>query len=557
MSRTDVVVTVIVLLASGLVSAQAPPGRQGKPGAAGQVNKAAQTSTGVIRGRVVSAETGAPLRRARVVLNDGQKDARAVSTETDGRYEFEGLGAGRYTITASKAKHVTFQYGQRSGHETGRPVDVGDGEVVDRIDVALPKGGVIAGHVFDDLGEPADYIRVAAMQVRYFDGRRQIVPLASSYVRTNDLGEYRISGLAPGRYYVGTAPPVADSVPRPRAGRVFAASFFPGTSSLADAQAIDIEAGQERTDANFPLVVSRPLKAVGIVMDRRGRPAGGVSVYAKQVMGRGGYFIAARGDAQANGVFAIQDLAPGEYTLSVERTNRTTDAEESATERITIGSADVEGIVMTLAPMLRVTGRIRAEPRGATMPLLKDVSVVAHPLPGSATSQESSTWIASDGTFQFGNTIAGPTRFALNGLPAGWALKAVVYAGRDVIDGLNVREDVSGLELVLTNVGTTLSGAVTDPDNRPVDDYAVIVFADDASRWDNPRYLATARPDQNGRFSVRGLPAGNYLAIAVREVEEGAASDPEYLERLRLDATKLTVRDGETTSVELKIAKMG
>ncbi len=539
--------------AAAQTSAVGAAAGQAKPGLPGQVSTAPKTASGVIRGRVVSAETGAPLRRARVVLNEGQQDARATSTEADGRYEFSQLGPGRYSITASKPMYVTRLYGQRSARDASRPVVVAEGGVLEKIDVALPKGGVVAGRVFDDLGEPIDYVRVAVMQVQYFDGRRQAVPLASSYVRTNDLGEYRIYGLPPGRYYVGTAPPVADSVPRPRSGRAFGPSYFPGVSSIADARAIDLDGGQERRDVDFALVASRPLKASGVAVDRQGRPASGGSVFAMQATGRHGYFIVARGEVQPNGAFTIDNLAPGAYTLSMERRNAATDTEESAVEQITVGGADVDRIVMATAPMVKVGGRIRTEGRSDTMPALKDLSVSAERLPGSAMELDKSIWVAADGAFELRNVGAGPARLTVTGLPAGWAVKSVFYAGRDVTDALNIREDMSGVEIVLTNRVSEIGGVVADAEGRALEDYTVVVYSTDASRWDNPRYVATARPDQNGRYSIRALPAGSYLAVAVREVQSGEAEDPEYLEQMRSSATKVTLGDGETKTVDLKV----
>jgi protocatechuate 3,4-dioxygenase beta subunit len=492
-----------------------------------------------------------------VVLNEGQKGAKATSADIDGRYEFTELAAGRYSITASKPMYAACQYGQRSARDAARPVVIADGEVLEKIDVALPKGGVIAGRIFDDLGEPADYIRIAAMRLQYSDGRRQLVPLAVSYVRTNDLGEYRIYGLPPGRYYVGIAPPVADSVPRPRAGRSFGASYFPGASNIAEARPIDLDAGQERLDADFALVVSRPLKATGVVVDRLGRAVPGGSVYAMQPMGRGGFFIAARGEVQPNGAFAIENLAPGSYTLSIERRNAAADTDDAASEPLVVGGADVEGIVLTMAPTTRVTGRVRTEARTDALPSMKDVSIYAEQRPGSTVAENRSTWVADEGTFALSHIGMGPVRLTLTGLPTGWALKSVWYGGKDVTDALNVREDTSGVELIVTTRVSVITGIVTDTENRALDEYTVVVCADDQSRWDNPRFLATARPDQNGRFSVRGLPPGTYIAVAVHEVEAGEASDPEYLERMRPNATKIAIGDGETKSLDLKVVKPG
>src|SRR5262249_26036896 len=70
---------------------RAMPSRDRTPTAAG---------TAVIRGRVVSADSSKPLRRARITLSAPELggDQRTASTGMDGRYEVTDLPAGRYTI---------------------------------------------------------------------------------------------------------------------------------------------------------------------------------------------------------------------------------------------------------------------------------------------------------------------------------------------------------------------------------------------------------------------------------------------------------------------------
>src|SRR5207249_3690030 len=58
-----------------------------------------QTGTSVIRGRVMAANSGRPLRRAQVSISaPGIGRLRTTSTDADGRYEFTDLPAGRFTM---------------------------------------------------------------------------------------------------------------------------------------------------------------------------------------------------------------------------------------------------------------------------------------------------------------------------------------------------------------------------------------------------------------------------------------------------------------------------
>ena len=76
-----------------------------------------------LRGRVVAAHNGAPLRRAQVTASVVQDQIRrTTTTDADGRYEFLDLPAGRFSVSVTKTGYVTLQYGQRRTFEAGTPI---------------------------------------------------------------------------------------------------------------------------------------------------------------------------------------------------------------------------------------------------------------------------------------------------------------------------------------------------------------------------------------------------------------------------------------------------
>jgi hypothetical protein len=90
----------------------------------------------------------------------------------------------------------------------------------------------------------------------------------------------------------------------------------------------------------------------------------------------------------------------------------------------------------------------------------------------------------------------------------------------------------------------------------PVSDYTAIVFAADERRWTpESRFIASERPDHNGRFRVSGLPPGGYLAAAIEWVEEGRWLDPQYLRELRREAVPLSLEPGGAADVRLTLVK--
>ena len=63
-------------------------------------------------------------------------------------------------------------------------------------------------------------------------------------------------------------------------------------------------------------------------------------------------------------------------------------------------------------------------------------------------------------------------------------------------------------------------------------------------------------PNQEGRFRLSALPPGEYLAIAVQGLEDGQASDPEFLAAVEDQAIRVTIEDGETKSVTLGLSQV-
>ena len=141
----------------------------------------------------------------------------------------------------------------------------------------------------------------------------------------------------------------------------------------------------------------------------------------------------------------------------------------------------------------------------------------------------------------------------------GWYLKAVFHGPDDVTDsGVDFvpGRDVEDLQVVLTRKFTDLSGLVTDDRNRPIVDASVVIFPANRERWTTmSRYLRTLRPDTQGRYTVKGLPPNeDYLIIAVSNLEQGQGGDPEFLDRAKEDAKPLTLNEGETKAMDIKLS---
>jgi hypothetical protein len=162
--------------------------------------------------------------------------------------------------------------------------------------------------------------------------------------------------------------------------------------------------------------------------------------------------------------------------------------------------------------------------------------------------------VAPDWTFDLRNIEPGRARVNVGGLPDGWTLARVVAAGRDV-DDFTADLPAGGMvevSLFVTNRLTSVSGAVTDSEDKPLADYTVLFFSEDVNRWT----LATpVRPDQRGAYKLTSLPPGSYRAIALEYLDDGEDQNPEFLAWARERSVRVELVRGEPITLDLKLVK--
>ena len=137
--------------------------------------------TAGLRGRVIAADTGRPLRRARVTIVASVGVRQPEDDEyhpAKGRTEFKDLPAARYRVSVARGGYLPLDYGQRRPGELGRPVQLVEGQVLDKLDFVLPRMGVITGRVTDEGGEAIEGVTVMPMRSMYLKGAGRSCPWA-------------------------------------------------------------------------------------------------------------------------------------------------------------------------------------------------------------------------------------------------------------------------------------------------------------------------------------------------------------------------------------------
>lgn len=537
-----------------------------------------------ITGRVVSGETGQPLRGAVVELIGG--GTLSMATDADGRFEFSQRRVGSYALRASKAGYVPSVFGGLPGE--GDQFEVLAGRRIDRGAIRLQRASVISGRVTDEFGEPVGDASVVAYRIEFPQpGIRtwQMIKEAA----TNDLGEYRIHGLKPGQYHVSASRvPVPPEFRAPLAVELEHLAIRGGSVATARSQSepivVNTAYAGETSGMNLTLPHKRRVRVAGTVVDSSGRPYAFATVSLRPAEPFARQFDVGGALVRTNaGEFLFTNVTVGEYRLtvatvaadveSVARSGSTgfvaagSVLSESGSMSITVND-DISGLRLQTSqrkPGPVVVGRVFID--GVlveTATRLRWATLPPGPQPLLAPGQPDGNVMATRpiqresvprGQFAL---PSGAGRIVLRYAgPPGLTLKSVMSNGIDVTDGFDVTEADVTVEVHLTSQGSVLKGVVKEVDGNAAVDRAVLVFSAEPSFWQLPlsRRVAVLRADDKGEFQFTGLPAGEYVAVAVNDLDRAMWAEPARLEQLRPFATLFSVADATTTTVALVVKR--
>jgi hypothetical protein len=294
---------VSIVLALALVAGQAAP------------------TPGHLSGRVVADATNAPIAGARVTVFPARPSGPfgpppQASTDENGNFAFSGLADGEYRVDVQKTGYAP------SVEPFNRATTVHVPSA--GLEVRLQRGGVITGRVLDASGQPLPDVQVMALrrleQRNGEPGRWFPAPMTGGQ-QTNDVGEFRIAGLAAGEYLIAamramTSPFGGPSVAASAHGTAMTNTYYPGTTNQAAAQPIAVRAGDTVANIEFTMQSSPAFRVSGRVVDESGQPVLGAMV---MLMGdtRNVGFMGPSGHTQSDsdGRFSIADVTPGTYRL--------------------------------------------------------------------------------------------------------------------------------------------------------------------------------------------------------------------------------------------------
>jgi hypothetical protein len=461
------------------------------------------------------------------------------------------------------------------------------------IQLPMTQAGTISGHIYGANAQPLGNIEVLAMRASYPDGRRKLTPVQS--VTTNDLGEYRLFWLAPGRYYVSAVHPKAQGMMRqmmlgfgisasgmsigtmvstvsksdPAYGSLdpgneserYAPIFFGGTIDEQAATPVDIQAGADAGGANITVAPIQPRHVRGIVVDGL---TGKLAQYASLSMPtdsdgpRGREFEVDRERSTFDLV-----LLPGSHTLNA------TSASGEGSVTFQLLDVDIENLVVPTTPTFEISGRIgiEGEPNsGATLGSLRMTLQHDPPrdespsvLSGYSSPLPNGSFVLSASAGNYRVNIAPLLNVASLRMPASLPpglqnafVKSIRLGSTDVLNGtLHIEGKPSAqLEIVIGKNAGGLDGQVVANPPGSISDVSVVLIPDVRRRTELYRSTTT---DVSGRFHFDRVPPGDYKIFAWGEVQDGAWYDPEFLRTVENRGTPIRILEGRTENTRVEV----
>jgi len=481
----------------------------------------------------------------------------ATFTDPDGSFELRELAAGQYTIYASRRGYLDDDPIRRATS----PIEVAPNGGRAEVNIPLMRAGVIGGQVTDEFGEPVAGVQVRVGRSFYVNGRRQLLSMAHMGLeqQTDDEGRFRVGNLRPGRYFVWTQPfsDVPDEGLVGEAPQSYLKTFAPGVRDVDSASAIELGPGDRNLAVNVALTRGRSVNVSGMATGADGAPLANVVVSLDTFELGFGFSSFGSGNSakmtDKQGHFAIPNVAPGQYALSVRSVQGR--GQLYARFPFEVRDTDITGVVVR-PNITTITVRGVNEDKSAIGASGRvPVQLVA----------EASALDQIDTEPQPNGTLAMQVpsgRYWVKALDPSIAIRQVLVNGMDITDApLEVRDDAQEAEVtvVITTHPSRIGGTVVDDAGKPANGVLVIAFSTTPERWRQPatRYVVDGRTDGNGAFSVGGLPGGDYYVGVATDVEpnpllELYGIDPEILERMRTSATVVTVGDGQTARDSLR-----
>jgi hypothetical protein len=510
-----------------------------------------------ISGSVIDAGTAhlQPLFDARVELIRPSGSPIVTRTDANGRFEFPGLPAGRYRVSVT-----------RDGYQRkSATIQLTTGQQRNDVLMELDLAPTLFGHVRDPYNVPIANALVEAIKVVYGPrGDRSVEAVESAL--TDDRGEYHLYWLDPGEYYIrasslvlkpGATIPGNDPAAAP--GPTYAPTYFPGFRDPKEAASIQLRVGSNLSAFDFKLQPTSRVDLWGNISIQSTGESVGTAITAalagsvasvQKFEGRSiapGLLVPSR----EVGEFKLSGMLPGTYVVSAQYLSG---GQQLVVHRKFTLKGMERAFVLKLIPGSTVVGLAGF----VSSPGLDLRSVrVALDSVDSDLPSPSIASLGANGQFSVSRVEPGDYALRFVDLPGDVYVKSARSGEVDIqTKPLRVGEiSPDAIRVVLGADGGRLDGSVLDSADRPFGG-ADVVLVPDSRRRNSPDQYRVTSSEGDGRFTLRGIPPGDYKLFAWQSIEPNAYLNDLYMTGYESFGVPLTIAPNAVGSISLRLIPM-
>lgn len=414
-----------------------------------------------VEGMVVEKTSGKPVGGVQVIARADQRQAGflppdPVTTAEDGTFHIGGLAAGNWSVQLATTRGQVAEW-----VATPAPVSLKADETKSNVRLELARGSIMEVLVKDAGGKPVSKAMVIVRDKQH---------AWSSGGDTDEKGLVRIR-VSPGEYQVS-------------------APFKPGYLLQMSRKQVSIETGETK---RVEFVLRTTPRVAGTVRDEAGNPLAGVRI---AVTSPGTLEVVTQGD----GEFAL-DWNP--ILLSLGGSTAALVARDVAHNLADIVEIDeqTDRLDFKLKPGVTFTGAVLNQ-EGKPLSNAHILVTLRSSNRGTSLGRIEQATTGENGTFEIKAIPAG-RQYEVAAMATGYGTSHISVNASTLNDR---RQDVGQFTLLLANL--SISGVVVDSHDKPVTGARVHTIDGGLP----PR--SDVRTDADGRFVIKGVPAGMVLLMA-------------------------------------------
>ncbi|HWX94316.1 MAG TPA: carboxypeptidase-like regulatory domain-containing protein [Terriglobales bacterium] len=531
-----------------------------------------RSATFRISGTAINLGDGQPLSAVEVTIasTEQRQQTQEVVTGPDGRFRFDNLVSGKYSLAGHRTGFAAQFYQQHDEFSTA--IAVGPGLASENLAFTLTPDGSISGLVLDEENEP-----VRGGQVMLFVRSTGAVRVQGEST-LDEQGRYHFGHLRPGIYFVaivaqpwyaqdrlvirqpgslsveGTSSPT-QLIPQPSdqpetttpspLDVTYPATYYPAATESENAAPIPLRAGERVVaDVNLRAVPAIRLRIRSATSDAK-RPLGGI---VQQRIFDSVVPVQQRSQQSTPGALTITGVAPGHIVLGISSFNGkdwtslnkevdlTADTDIDASEDHA-GSVAIKGVIR-----LPATSPV---PAGAFVRFTSPESGESF---GAQASEK--------GTFEVQQSFAGSSNFNVAVLNVPDVVVQSVSATGATVTGHTVSLPHNGsvqLTITMAQGLSRIDGTVLRND-KPASETMVILVPQHLE--DEPSLFRRDQSDSDGTFTLYQILPGRYTLVAIEKGWELDWHNPTVLKPFLEHGEVVEVAANKTYKVSLKLQSL-